>query len=288
MSYATVQDGKNALGATTSTDNARMLTNLNTVTRRMLGMAAFGFEPELKTVHYEVLRDCVDSNRRTLRLDDALLELVSVTANDVALALTTRVMAYPTYRVPFDTLRLVSTADDWYSVNSPSDWPQIVKVTAYYGMHTDYSHAWYAADAVANAGGISAAATSLTVADADGTGRDGETPRFSAGNLIRIGSEFMRVIASGADLDTPTNILTIRRAENGTTAAAHALGATVSVWYPEQDIRHVVARQAALLYARRGAFEQQAILGDGVYTYPPDLLPELRNVVSSFNYATVR
>jgi len=288
MSYATLRDARNSVKAVTVGDNPLLLTNLNTVTRRARALSLWGFEPELKTVHYEIVRDRVDSSRRTFILGDAVLELSSVLVNDVSLALTTRVTPYPSNASLFNTLRLVETCDSWYTVNSPSDWPNIAKVTAFYGMNTDYAHAWYNADHVLNPAGLDATETSITVADADGTGRDGETPRFSAGNLIRIDTEYMRVIASGADLAAPTNILTVRRGENGTTGAIHALNADIDVWYTEWDIRAVVARQAGLMYARRGAYEQQAILNDGVYTYPPDLLPELRNAVMSYQHELAR
>lgn len=278
MSYATLDDARNSLVAVSTGDNPILLTNLNTVTRRARQLSLWGFEPELKTVHYEIVRDRVDTNRRTFILGDAILELSSVLVNDVALALTTRVTPYPSNSTLFDTLRLVDTSDNWYTVNSPDEWPSIAKVTAYYGMNTDYANAWYSADTIQDAGGISAADTSLTVADVDGTGRDGETPRISAGNLLRIENEFLRVLAT----NTTTNVVTVRRGVNGTTAAAHAINTAVEVWYTEWDIRAVVARQAGLMYSRRGAYEQQAILNDGVYTYPPDLLPELRNVVMSY------
>lgn len=284
MSYATLADARSAIKAVSTGDNAVLLGNLNTVTRRARQISQWGFEPELKTVHYEVLAENVDSSRRTIWLKDALLELVSITANDVALALATRVTPYPTNATLFDTLRLVETSDNWYTVNSPCEWPQIIKVTAFYGMHTNYGNAWYSADTVQDVGGISAVDTEITVVDVNGEGRDGETPRFSAGNLIRIEDEYLRVLST----DTVANTMAVRRAENGTVAVAHANGKAIDTWYTEWDIRAVVARQAGLMYTRRGAYEQQAILNDGVYTYPPDLLPELRNVVASYQHELPR
>ena len=281
MSYATLQDARNAVKAVSTGDDTLLISALNTVTRRARGLSRWGFEPELKTVHYEVAGHKVDSHRRTLRVGDAILELSSVLANDVALALTTRVTPYPTNATLFDTIRLVDTSDSWYTVNAPDEYPNIIKVTAWYGLHTDYNNAWWEADNVLDAGGIGAATTTITVADVDGTGRDGETPRFSTGNLIRIEDEYLRVTSTDTDADT----MTVERAENGTAAAAHAVNTAIDVWYTEWDIRAVVARQAGLMYTRRGAYEQQAILNDGVYTFPPDLLPELRNAIMNYQHS---
>jgi len=50
-------------------------------------------------------------------------------------------------------------------------------------------------------------------------------------------------------------------------------------------VRRVTARQAGLLYARRGAYEQQTITDVGVITYPADLLSELRGVLQGFQFA---
>lgn len=163
----------------------------------------------------------------------------------------------------------------WYPEEDP---PNEILVTGVWGWHEDYTNAFDKVDDLA--ANITASATTLTVADADGTDLNGFTPRFSPGNLIQIGSELMDVTA----VNTTTNTLTVRRGVNGTTAAAHTLGDDVKVYQVDPRIRRIAARQTAQMIARQGAFQVETLDGVGVITYSQDLLPELRAVLTRFQY----
>jgi len=89
----------------------------------------------------------------------------------------------------------------------------------------------------------------------------------------------MLVIAT----NTVANTLTVVRAQNGTTAIAHNMGATITIWEPEPQISEEVTRQCALLYQRRGSFDQTVITGVATVTYPRDLLAALYDVLQEFN-----
>lgn len=276
--YATLADARREARAVATTDDDQLLGYLRTVSQRVdRALGHNYFEPHIRQQYYGLTADRIDSARRLFTFPDPLLVLSAVQANGAALTLTTEVEVWPPVGVPVYQLRLVSTAGYWQTVNCPVDWPD-VRITGTWGMHPAYSEAWYNADALA--GAINASVTSLTVADVDGAGRDGETPRISAGNLLRIDSEFLRVTAT----NTTANTATVQRGVNGSTKASHDPAATVEVYYPPDDIRQVVARQAALLYSRRGSFEQTQIFGAGVTTYPPDLLPELVNAMQRYSH----
>lgn len=87
-----------------------------------------------------------------------------------------------------------------------------------------------------------AAALTLTLDDADGADAWGDSPRVRAGHLLRLGDELLRV--TSIDGDT----LTVRRAENGTTAVDHAAGAPVLRFVPAYQAKALALRLASWLY----------------------------------------
>jgi hypothetical protein len=172
-------------------------------------------------------------------------------------------------------LRLTTSTSSWYSSELP---PVFVKVTGTWGWHEDWDNAFDAVDTLqAN---INATVLTLTVADADGADLEGYTPRFSPGNFIQIGTEWMEVTA----VNTTTNVLTVRRGRNGSTAAAHTSGDDVEVYQVDIRIRRACIRQAAMLYARRGAFQVETVDGVGAVTFPQDQLAELKATLQGFMY----
>lgn len=116
-----------------------------------------------------------------------------------------------------------------------------VKVTGLWGYHPAPEHAFRdSTDALTS--GVTAADTALTVSSTGGADAWGDTPRFSVGDLIRIDDELMRVTA------VTETALTVRRAENGTTAAAHATGAPIGVYIPGFVVESLGLRLASWLY----------------------------------------
>lgn len=156
---------------------------------------------------------------------------------------------------------------------------QIV-ITGTWGCHNDYANAWLTTDTI-TAAIASTTATGITVGNVDAADPRHIGERYSYGTLIKIDDEMMLVL----EMNTSTNELTVQRGVNGSTAATHLVNRPVEIFQVEDPIRRVAARQAALLYARRGAFEAQQVDGFGVTTYPQDLLMELRVTLGRYQYA---
>ena len=153
-----------------------------------------------------------------------------------------------------------------------------VKITGIWGWRRNYSRAWVASgDTVNNVTSISAAGTSLTVNDADGADGRGLTPRFSPGNLIKIESEYLAVTA----VNTTTNILTVVRGQNGTTAAAHVNGTAISTWLPEEIVIQATLTQAGRWFKRgQQAYQDMgAAFEMGQFLYAQELDPDVRAVL---------
>lgn len=228
------------------------------------------FEPSVRSRKFFIEPDRVNSKKGRLALPWPLLAFTSLSINSNSISSSyVETRDLPT---PFCALWLTETAlysYTWYSLVESCDL-LYATVTGIWGYHRRYADAWQlSGDTIQDAAGINATVTTITVSDADGADYRGYTPRFSEGQLIKIDDEYMRLIG----VDTDTEVLTVIRAQNGTTAAAHAKSAPISIWYPEVNIVRETARQAALMYDRAGAYERKVADGMGGETvYPTDLL----------------
>ena len=285
--YATLDELKDELKSVDANTNSSLIRRLRTVSRR-LDMEFLSkkelFAPVYETRKFAVTPARINSSYGLFKLDGPLQSLSAVSAGNTALVIGTNVNVYPdSTRPPFPYLRLTANAVyDWYGYGHCLDdgSPSFVTVTGYWAYHRDYANAWASVDALA--ADINASVTALTVADVDGVDLYGLIPRISIGNLLKIDSEFMEVIGT----NTTTNVVTVRRGANGTTAAAHLQTAAVAVWQVEDAVKYAVARQTAMIFARKGAYTTVVIdAGGGEVRFPADLLTEVRAIMQDvMNY----
>lgn len=287
--YSTLATTRARMGSTATNntvENAQLLSNLRIVSRRFDSeFASKGkpiFAPYLETRKFLLTSELVDSYLNTLRIPGSLLSLTSISVGTTALVVGTNVDAWPdTAASPITLLRLSDDCASWYRYCSTTNAPLLVTLTGVWGIHRDYANAWMAVDTLS--GNITSSATSLTVANIDGADLYGITPRISAGNLLKIDSEYIEV----TETDTATNIATVRRGMNGTTAAAHSAGAAVYTWQVEDMVNWATSRQAGMLYGRFGAYTTVEVSAMGGETrYPADLLTEMRAVINEYSYGS--
>lgn len=275
-------------GDALTADDKRLLDNIRTVSRRVDNAFASQrplFQPYIETRKIPVSPYRINRWTGTLDLGRWLLALngtVSVNGTDV-----TDVEAYPdASQPPFRALRLTNDALDWYSYCDDSDptAPLQVSVPGIWGFHREGLGAWRAVDALAAT--INSGATSITVADVDGADEYGMTPRLSPGDLLRIDNdtgtpEYLEVIST----NRTTDAVPVRRGVNGTTPDGHSETTTVYRWQVEEPVRYAVARQAALMYSRRGKFntvEAAGAAGVVEIRYPSDWLSEVTAMLSEY------
>lgn len=218
----------------------------------------------------------INSVDRTILLPVPFLSVSAVAIGSRTLTVGTNVQSFPTGVSPFAALQLIGCDTcSWYDycADSPSTYATI---TGVWGYHLNYAQAWLSVDALT--ANIDADDKTLTVVDVDGENDLGEVPRLSAGQVIQIGDEWMDVVST----DTGTNTLKVVRSVNGSTAAAHNAGATVSVFQVDDNVRRAITRQAAFLYARKGAYETRRMDGIATIEYPADLLLETNAILAMY------
>lgn len=158
--------------------------------------------------------------------DRDLLELTTLTVDDTEIA-AANYRLYPLNDYPKYKVELLLNQSNVFTYSST---PQAtVDVAGVWGYHDDWDNAFLdSGDTVQDDGGINASVTSVTFTDIDGADVDSFTPRASAGDMLKIGSEYLQVTAT----NTTPNVATVRRGVNGSTAASHNNGVTISVYKP--------------------------------------------------------
>jgi hypothetical protein len=214
-----------------------------------------------------------DLNANKLKLNADLLELETCVNGDTT-DITADLILDPAHFYPKHALRIVTPGISWkMGLNGRRE--QVISVQGVYGYHPDYSEAWQLVDSLA--ANITETATSLTVADADGADENGITPRFQAGQLLRIGTEYLSV----KSVDVTTNVLGINRAQNGTLAAAHLMDSAVYVYRPLASTVHACTRLATWMYRQKDAnvFDKATILNTGIQIIPSALPVDVRELL---------
>lgn len=221
------------LAASDTGDDPRLLAAAAAATAAIERAAGRRFLPRQKAIQHNY------TSSLELLLDDDLLELTGLTNGDGSLIPLNDVIPVPD-EAPYGYLRLTgSSAFTWYT--SPL---QAITVSGIWGWHDRPISMWrLSGDSVQN-NPLTSGATTLTVTDADGVDDDSRFPRFQVGHLLRIENEYLSVTA----VNTVTNVLTVQRAANGTTAASHALNTPIYTYQPPAELNALALRWASWLY----------------------------------------
>lgn len=199
--------------------------------------------------HVESRIASIDKDHPTeLILPDDLLSLTSLTNGDGTAISTDDIELVPqSDDMPASALVLINGESFTYSESAVN----AITINGTWGWHDRWSQAWRDSKDTVQDDPLSDSATSITVTDADGSDGDGFSPRFEVGQLLRIESEFVRVLAVDAD----NNQLTVLRGVHGTSASEHTQGAVIYTYQPVPAIRDLCVRYAELLFKSIGVFD---------------------------------
>jgi len=283
--YATLDQAKTEArmkdGFEGADDNALAYLNraLYFVSARIDQETNYTFWPDIRTEYYDAKGPHIIDARLMELTKMPFLSITSLT-NGLGETLVAGADYYPwpLGSQPITALRLIAgTGRTWAQYND--DWRDAIAVTGIAGYHERYSEAWIASgDSVQDDPQISSTETYITVTDVDAADAYGWTPRFSPGNLIRLGAEFCEVLEANVSTDT----LTVRRGVNGSTAAAHAKDTAIDVFQVEPNIQRAALRWVGYLLQRRGAYEQTSFDGIATVTFPPDAPGEVKAILDQY------
>ncbi len=284
--YAWLDDVKAdlAIATATTTYDGHLVRELERASRMVDGLTGWRFYPRLATRYFDISSGNSEIRwDRTLYLPEPLLVLTGIYMSDddgLTYATTLASDDYYTARggnyeaYPWTEIVLSQNGDYdyWYSGE------RSVKITGTWGYREDYANAWEdSLDTTALA--VNASQTTVTVADANGANQWGLTPRFQVGQLLRIDSEYFTVTGS----NTTTNVLTVVRACNGTTAATHNASVRIDIWRPQELAANSTRVQAVRWFKRaQQAFQDvSAALEMGQLTYAQELDPDIRSMLKA-------
>lgn len=153
-------------------------------------------------------------------------------------------------------------------LTSLDDFTDYVTITGTWGYHDNWSNAWAdTGDTVQNSTQISASGTTLTVSAAT---------NFEVYQLLKIESEYLFITSKSG------NNLTVERAVNGTTAAAHLTSTAIYKFVPIPSVAKELRRMVIRAYFLRNPINtiiisEQTIkeLGEGTFK---KVLPD-RNII---------
>lgn len=269
--YATLDEVRRYLGleAGQTGDDDLLLMMLGAASRLIESYAGRRFYPERATRRYTL------SDPLTLLLDGDLLALHSLTNGDGSAIPLDAVHLYPGGSVA-SSLLLNRTRATFVPGGDPLD---AIAVEGTWGYHPAWASAWQDSGDSVQDDPLSAEATALAVSDAGASPPGGYGPRFAAGQLLRIGEEYLDVLA----VDTETDTLTVARAANGTAAASHPRGAAIAIYCPPEDVRQACLRVVHWLYRQPDAgFVLRSAGLRGEVVVPPALPDDVQQILAPY------
>jgi hypothetical protein len=166
-------------------------------------------------------------------------------------------------------------------------WPRYLrglKLTGIWAYADDREECWESSGDTVQNNPLAAGGTSLTVTAVAGTTALGTSPRFGAGTLLRIGTEYIEVTAVAT-----STTLTILRGRNGSTAAEHAQGVAIDIWRPPDPVRQAaqILVVRSLLRAQQGYADSRADADLGQLFFLKKIDPEALVMLESYRLRQV-
>ncbi|MBP8973061.1 MAG: hypothetical protein KBH93_04230 [Anaerolineae bacterium] len=260
--YATLDGARRYLGlaADQTGDDDLLLVLLGAASRLIEGYAGRRFYPQRATRRYTA------SDPFRLLLGADLLALHSLTNGDGSAIPLDAVHLEPANEAVSACLLLDRTRAAFVHGGDPLG---AIAVEGTWGYHPAWADAWQDSGDGVQDDPLAADAVTLTVSDATGAG-------FAVGQLLRIGEEYLHLLA----VDALTDTLAVARGANGTAAASHAQGAAIAIYTPPEDVRQACLRVTHWLYKQPDAgFVQRTGGLRGEVIVPPALPDDVRQIL---------
>jgi hypothetical protein len=205
---------------------------------------------------------------RNLRMDAALLEIITVTNGNGVVVPSSAYYVIPANEYPITDIHLRDIAPyQWYP-DASGNTHSVIQVLAIWGERGEYDiRGWV------QAGTLSAAMTDTTTASFS------TAATLTPSQIVRIDNELLIISATG----TPYTVR--QRGENGSTAATHLNGAPIYVWQVEDDLvlatletcNNIVSSRFGQSSAGRITFTQA-----GIVIRPDDISALGRDIIHGY------
>lgn len=292
MYYATLQELKRYAGLTTATEDALLTSFLRWSTRLIDAYKARRYDVRLATILHNAPLEtrssfgvydralAAASGLKKLILLDDLLEIVELLNGDGVELTADEYLLEPLEKTPYSVVTLRAGAS-WVADDN-GDVAGAISVQGFWGCHPDYGNAFVDSLDTVRDNPLTANTTSLHVTDISGVTSDLDSPRFQAGQMLRIENEFVYVVAATAVVGND-DLLTIQRGYNGTTAAQHAQGTAIKIFRPDDNIAQACIRLAAWRYQQKDVdnFDKTYAVGTGVVSVPAALPADVRDLLGA-------
>lgn len=179
-------------------------------------------------------------NATRLGLDEDLCEITSITNGDGTTLASDNYILSPRNEYPKWEVQIKDNASAYF--NYSTNRMGAISVAGIWGYVPHYATCWRVSTTLN--GAISATDTDIHMDDIDGIG---------VGSYIKIDSEQLYVVSKSG----LSGHITVRRGENGTTAAIHADAVTAYLYEGLDDIQSVVCDYAAYLYKSKDSMAGQ-------------------------------
>lgn len=222
------------------------------------------FDHRIETRYFNPLSLAQDGDRdgNDLLIDD-IISVTEVVNGDGTEITGDQYLLLPMNRPNKSIISLKSTSGIGWTVGD-QDPREAIVITGVYG----YGGSWVNTGITVGADGITDSATSLPVSATTG---------LEKRMILRIDSEYLLI-----DAAVSASPVYVERAVNGSTAAAHSLGAAIYRFVPDSNVQTIIKRLCAWRLEQRksplfgtvqvGDFEQPT----NISTLPNDLKPKVR------------
>ncbi len=203
-------------------EDARLLAALEAASRTIERYTHRHYCPHRLTIAHDV----EPGNAAAILLQADLLELLSVLDGDgdsISLDALEVLPGGALHRTDGEAFSYLTSPDN------------AISITALWGYHPNWSDAWDSSGDTVQESPLAADDVTITVADAG---------NFQVGHLLRIGSEYLRVLG----IDSENHVLTVARGVQGTSAAEHTSGSAIDFYQPPADVKQLCLQWARWLY----------------------------------------
>jgi len=222
------------MGIVNPTDDALVRAFVREVSAEIETYAARALSPRIETRYYDAVRDVYGA---MLLLDDDLLSITTLTNGDAATIAANQYVFEPRGVSTYWAVRLLNSSGVVWTYSTDPE--NAISVAGTWG----YDCSWRRG---AKSEWVSTGTTSGAIASTSATTFTSSAgAALREGWLLKIDSEFMYVS------DIATNVITIARGVNGSTAATHSDGAAVSYWKHDAALEGLAKDAVAARYRLR-------------------------------------